>query len=120
MHDVLTGKLSENRGIITIDEFRQVDLRVADVLACERIPGADRLLKLGLRIGDEEREIVAGVAVFYAPEELVGKQIVVVYNLQPAVIRGIESQGMLLAAKDGNGLSVLTVDKQVKSGSRIS
>lgn len=110
----------DEANVVTIDQFRQIDLRVAEVLSCERIAGADKLLRLGLAIGDERREIVAGVALYYAPEELVGKRIIVVYNLKPAVIRGIESRGMLLAAKDDQGLAVLTVDKGVKSGSRIS
>lgn len=106
--------------VITIDQFRQVDLRVAEVLECEKVAGADKLLRLSLAIGEERRQIVAGVALHYAPEALVGKKIVVVYNLKPAVIRGLESRGMLLAAKDDQGLAVLTVDKEVKSGSKVS
>lgn len=109
-----------NADEITIDQFRQVDLRVAEVLAAEKVQGADKLLKLKVNVGEEERQIVAGVAQYYAPEELVGKQIIIVYNLKPAVIRGNESRGMLLAAKDGEVLGVLTVDKRVKNGSRIS
>jgi methionyl-tRNA synthetase len=72
-----------------------------------------------VRIGEEERTIVAGIALHYAPEELVGKKIVVVYNLKPAKLRGITSQGMLLAASLGDKLSILTVDKDVPSGAKV-
>ncbi|MGE5579687.1 MAG: methionine--tRNA ligase subunit beta [Bacillota bacterium] len=106
--------------VITIDQFKQVDLRVAEVLSCERIQGADKLLRLQVSFGDETRQILAGVAMYYTPEELVGKKIIVVHNLKPAVIRGLESNGMLLAAKDGENLAVLTVDRAVANGSRIS
>lgn len=109
-----------DEGVITIDQFRQVDLRVAQVLSCERIPGADKLLRLQVSFGDETRQIVAGVAMHYTPEQLIGKQIVVVHNLKPAVIRGIESHGMLLAAKDENSLTVLTLEHPVGNGSRVS
>jgi methionyl-tRNA synthetase len=109
-----------DEGVITIDQFRQVDLRVAEVLSCEKIPGADKLLRLQVSFGEETRQIVAGVAMYYSPEQLVGKQIVVVHNLKPAVIRGIESHGMLLAAKDGTTLAVLTVEHPVGNGSKIS
>ncbi len=113
-------EVQDMTGIITIDQFRQVDLRVAEVLSCERIPGADKLLKLQVSFGDECRQVLAGVAMYYAPEELVGKKIVVVHNLKPAVIRGLESNGMLLAAKDGQNLAVLTVDRSVANGSKVS
>lgn len=114
------AEVQDMTGIITIDQFRQVDLRVAEVLSCERIPGADKLLKLQVSFGDECRQVLAGVAMYYAPEELVGKKIVVVHNLKPAVIRGLESNGMLLAAKDGDNLAVLTVDRSVANGSKVS
>lgn len=103
---------------ITIDDFAKIDLRVAEVLAAEKVANADKLLKLRIRIGEEERTLVAGVALHYAPEDLVGKHIVVVANLAPATLRGIESQGMLLAASDRDHLQVLTVD-QVESGGRV-
>lgn len=110
----------EDEAVITIDQFKRIDLRVAEVVACERIPGADRLLRLQVSFGEETRQILAGVAMHYTPEELVGKQIVVVHNLKPAVIRGLQSNGMLLAAKDGDQLAVLTVDRPVGNGSRVS
>jgi methionyl-tRNA synthetase len=110
----------EETGVLAIEQFRQVDLRVAEVVSCERVPGADRLLRLELDTGDGTRQIIAGIAMYYAPEELVGKKIIVVYNLEPAVIRGVESRGMLLAAKDDQDLAVLTVDRDVKNGSKVS
>ncbi|MGI6633243.1 MAG: methionine--tRNA ligase [Bacillota bacterium] len=111
---------SRENAEITIDQFKQLDLRVAEVVAAEKVEGADKLLKLRLNLGGEERQIVAGIAQYYSPDELVGKQIIIAYNLKPAVIRGVESRGMLLAAKDKETLGVLTVDRKVKNGSRIS
>jgi methionine--tRNA ligase beta chain len=77
-------------------------------------------LKLKVEFGDENREIVAGIAEYYKPEELVGKKIILLANLKPARIKGIESKGMLLAAQDGENLTILTVDKEVKPGAKIS
>ena len=106
-------------GTITIDDFMRVELRVARVLSAERIEGADKLLKLQLDIGTETRQIVAGIAKAYAPEQLVGKTIVVVANLKPAKLRGVESQGMLLAADlDGRPI-VATFNEEVKPGTRV-
>ncbi|MGB8658738.1 MAG: methionine--tRNA ligase [Candidatus Zixiibacteriota bacterium] len=105
---------------LTFEEFSKLDLRVAEVKEAERVKGADKLLKLKIDLGSEERQIVAGIAEQYSPEEMVGKKIVVVANLKPAKIRGIESKGMLLAAKDGAILSLVSLDKEVKGGSKIS
>lgn len=106
--------------LISIDEFRKVNLRVAKVLTAERVEGADKLLRLQVQIGDEQRQIVAGIAKHVAPETLVGKNIIVVANLQPAKIRGLESQGMLLAAEDDAGnFSLLTVEGEVGSGAKV-
>lgn len=107
-------------GLIDIAEFQRVHLRVASVVAAERVAGTDKLLKLQIDLGDERRQIVAGIAQHYAPEAIVGKQIVVVANLRPARIRGIDSQGMLLAAHGGDGLKVITVDGMVEQGSKVS
>lgn len=106
--------------MITIDQFKEIDLRVATVTAAEVVPGADRLLRLQIDLGEEERQLVAGIAKQYRPEELIGRQIVVVANLQPAVIRGVESQGMLLAAVWDGELSLLTVDREAPTGARVS
>jgi methionyl-tRNA synthetase len=104
-------------GVITIDDFCKVQLKTAKVLEAERIPNADKLLKMKIEIGSETRPLVAGIAKFYAPEEMVGKTIVVVANLKPRKLMGIESQGMLLAAKDETGaLKLATIEGGFKSG----
>ena len=107
--------------MITIEDFQKVELRVATILAAERVPGAEKLLKLQIDVGNEQRQLVAGIAKHYNPEELVGKQIVVVTNLQPAVIRGVESNGMLLAAStdDQSQLALVTPQRPVPNGSRV-
>jgi methionyl-tRNA synthetase len=106
--------------LIDIEEFSRLDLRVAHVKSATAVPGARKLLRLEVDIGGEERQIVAGIAEHYAPEDLTGKNIVVVTNLKPAKIRGVESQGMLLAATDGDRVIVLVPDKQASAGARIS
>lgn len=106
---------------ISIEEFKKVDLRVAKVISARKVENSDKLLLLEIDLGEEKRQIVAGIAEFYKPEEIVGKEIIVVYNLQPAKIRGYESQGMLLAAKDSKGrLAILTPEKEVDPGSKVS
>lgn len=106
--------------LISIEEFRKVNLRVAKVLSAERVEGADKLLRLQVQIGGEQRQIIAGIAKHVAPENLIGKNIIVVANLQPAKIRGLESQGMLLAAEDDAGnLSLLTTDTEIGSGAKV-
>ena len=106
---------------ITIDEFKKIDLRIARVISARKVENSDKLLLLEIDLGEEKRQIVAGIAEYYKPEELIGKEIVVVYNLQPAKIRGYESQGMLLAAKDNKGrLAILTPEKEVDPGSKVS
>lgn len=108
--------------MISIGEFKRVELRVATVEKAEAVSGADKLLRLEVDLGDEKRQLVAGIALQYEPEELIGKQIVVVTNLQPAVIRGIESKGMLLAAvyNGEKDLALVTVDKDVPNGAKVS
>jgi methionyl-tRNA synthetase len=109
--------------IITIDDFAKVDLRVAIVLAVERVPKTDKLLKLELDLGFEKRTIVSGIAQFYEPEALVGRRIVIVANLKPAKLRGVESRGMLLAAGgrgEGEELGLITLDKEIPPGTRVS
>lgn len=106
--------------MITIEQFKEIDLRVATVVAAEPVPGTDKLLRLQIDLGEERRQLVAGIAQQYQPDDLVGRQIVVVVNLQPAVIRGIESQGMLLAAVWSEDLSLVTVDREAPNGARVS
>ncbi len=104
---------------IDIEDFGEVDLRVAEVIQGQKVEGADKLLELRLRLGEEERTIVAGIAQHYTGEEMIGKKIIIVANLKPAKVRGIVSQGMLLAASQGKKLAVLTVDGDVPSGARV-
>jgi methionyl-tRNA synthetase len=106
--------------MITIDDFAKVELRTALVLAAEPHPNADRLLVLKVQVGPEERQIVAGIRGHYEPADLIGKNIVIVANLQPAMKRGIESQGMLLAVRDGEKVVVLTTEKAAASGLLVS
>jgi len=104
---------------LSIDEFMKIELRVALVVTAERVQGADKLLRLEVDLGTEKRQIVAGIAKAYAPEQLVGKRIVVVANLKPAKLRGIESQGMLLAADAGGRPIVATFEEDVPPGTRV-
>ena len=105
--------------MLTIDEFMKVELRVATILAAEAHPNADRLLVLQIDLGDEKRQLVAGIRAHYAPEALVGRQIVIVANLAPAMLRGVESQGMLLAAGDGERVVLLRPDDVIAAGSPV-
>ena len=113
-------KMTEGvKELIAIDDFAKVELKVGKVVAAEKVEKSEKLLKLQVDIG-EERQIVAGIAKSYTPDDLIGKKIVVVANLKPAKLMGIESHGMLLAATDEEGrLSVLTLDREVKQGARV-
>ena len=105
---------------ITIDDFDKVQIRVGEVLKCEPVPKAKKLLVSQIRIGNEVRQIVSGIAKYYKPEEMVGKKVAVITNLKPCKLCGVESQGMILAAADDDGnLSVMTLDKDMPSGSEI-
>lgn len=106
-------------GEITIDDFAKIDLRVATVVGAERVPKTDKLIKLQVKIGDEERTIVSGIAQHYEPENLIGKNVIVIANLKPAKLRGIESRGMVLAASDGEGNLVLADAPGIASGSKV-
>lgn len=107
--------------MISIEDFTKVDLRVAEIKSAEAHPHADKLLILKIDAGDgiEDRQLVAGIKSYYSAEELVGKKVIIVNNLAPAVLRGEESQGMILAAQDGEEVVLLTTDKDVASGSKI-
>jgi methionyl-tRNA synthetase len=105
---------------ITIDDFKKVDLRVAKIVAAEPVPKSKKLLKLQVEVGTEKRQIVAGIALHYKPEDLVGKSVVVVFNLQPATLMGVESKGMLLAASEGDGkLFFLSPAGELASGAKV-
>lgn len=105
---------------ISIADFKKIDLRIAEIAAVREHPNADKLIVLTIRVGEEEKQIVAGIKAFYPMDELVGRKIVVVNNLEPALLRGEPSQGMLLATRDGDMLSLLTPDKDIASGSPVS
>jgi len=106
--------------MLSIEEFLKVELKVAVIKEASNHPNADRLYVLKVDLGDgDERQLVAGVRPSYATEDLVGKQVIVVTNLEPATIRGEESQGMVLAASDENGMSVIMPDKEVVLGSKV-
>lgn len=109
----------DGANIISIDDVAKVELRIAEVLEAEKVKGADKLLQLQIQIGEEKRQIVAGIAKHYTAEQLIGKKIVVVANLKPAKLRGIESQGMLLAASNKDSLTLVTVDKDIASGAKV-
>ncbi len=101
--------MSESEGLIAFDDFAKIDLRVAKIIEAKEHPDADRLLVLKIDLGDEQRQLVAGLKQFYTPEDLEGKLIVVVKNLKPRKMRGLESQGMLLAASDESRQSVVII-----------
>ena len=105
---------------ISFDDFTKLDLRVARVTDCKKVEGADRLLLFDLDLGSEKRQIVSGIAAWYQPSDLIGKNVVVVANLAPRKIRGIMSQGMILSAEDGKNISVLTtLDAGISGGSKV-
>lgn len=105
---------------ITYDEFSKIDLRVAEILHAENVKKSEKLLKLNVKIGETKRQIVAGIAKSYKPEELIGKKVVIVFNLQPAKLFGIDSEGMILAVEDEDGkLNVIEVNEKVKSGTKV-
>jgi tRNA-binding protein len=116
--------MSEAKATITYEDFAKLDLRVAKIVEASAHPNADKLICLRIDLGDEQRQIIAGLKAFYEPESLVGKQIIVVANLAPRKMRGMESQGMLLAASVGGetleDVVFLTAERDVPPGSPVS
>ena len=106
-------------GLVTTEDLSKLDIRIGNVVKAERVPKSEKLLKLEVELAKERRTIVAGVAEHYQPEELVGKQVAVIVNLEPAKLMGIKSEGMLLAAVEEGKISLLTVDKPVKPGTKV-
>ena len=119
-NEVNTEVAVKTTELVTIDEFAKIDLRVAKVLTAEKVEGSEKLLKLKIVVSGEERQIVAGIALHYQPEDLPGKEIVVVANLKPAKLRGLLSEGMLLAASNEEGqLALLRPEKEIGEGSKV-
>ena len=116
--------MSETKPVITYDDFARLDLRVARILEVSDHPNADRLLCLKIDLGGEQRQIIAGLKGYCSPESLLGREIIIVANLAPRKMRGLESQGMLLAASYGDGdernVVVLTPSSEVPPGSEVS
>lgn len=112
---------AEEKNYITIEEFAKMDLRIAEVIACEKMPKADKLLILKVKLGEEERTVVSGIAQHYSPEDLVGKKVILVANLKPSKLRGVVSEGMILAAsnEDHSQLEVLTIQSDLSSGNKV-
>lgn len=113
-------EVPEDDGLITIDDFAKIQLKVAKVLECEKVEKSDKLLKLLLLVGEEKRQVVSGIAKTYKPEDLIGKHVILVANLKPVKLRGIESNGMILAATDDNTLTLLTPMAEIESGADVS
>ncbi len=107
-------------GEITIDDFRNVELRTAKVVECEKVEKSRNLLRIVVDVGGERRQIVSSISGFYDPGDLLGRTLIVVTNLRKAKFMGLESEGMLLAAEDGEFLSLATMDKDTPGGLRIS
>ncbi|KPK97346.1 MAG: hypothetical protein AMJ95_09560 [Omnitrophica WOR_2 bacterium SM23_72] len=105
--------------MVTLEEFKKLELRVAKILEVKDHPDAQKLFVLSIDLGDKTRQIVAGIKSSYKKEDLVGKQIIVVDNLEPAKLRGIESQGMLLACQDEAGICIISPEREVKLGSSV-
>jgi len=106
--------------MLTIENFKEMELIVAQIKEVKEHPNADKLYVLKVDTGSEEKQLIAGIRQFYGSEDLIGKKVVMVANLQPAVIRGEESQGMILAASDEGGISVIGADRDVALGSKVS
>ena len=114
-------KVENPENMITFEDFKKVDLRTAEIVQAEKVDGADRLLKIQVKMGEDTRQIVAGIAEHYKPDALIGKKVILVANLKPVEIRGVESQGMLLAASDENSLTLVGLDdNDLPSGLNVS
>ncbi len=105
--------------LIPFEEFKKLEFRVAEILSATAHPNADKLVVLKIRVGDREKQIVAGIKAHYPPETLTGKKIIIVDNLEPAVIRGETSEGMLLAASDDMMLTLVVPEKDIPSGAKV-
>lgn len=106
--------------MINFEDFVKIDLRIGKIIEAEKVEGSSKIIKTTVDLGEENRQILAGIGKFYTPEELINKIVIVVANLSPKKIMGMDSEGMILAVKDDNNLSLLGVDKEIKIGSKIS
>jgi len=112
----------EEKQLVSIEEFMRLDLRVGKILTCERVPKSKKLLVMQVDLGSERRQLLAGLSQYYLPEEMVGRRVVVVANLKPALLMGLESQGMVLAAspEDGSGVPTLvSVPEGLAPGAKV-
>ena len=105
--------------MVSINDFKNFEIRVATIKEVSDHPNADKLYILKVDLGDKQKQLVAGIRLFYTKEDLIGKQIVMIDNLEPAIIRGVESQGMLLAASDESGIAILSPVRFIKEGSKV-
>jgi len=105
--------------MINFNDFQKLDIRIGTILEAESVPDTDKLLKLKVDLGDEQRELIAGIADTYGPEDIKGKQIPILTNLEPKTIKGIESNGMILAVEVDGKAVLLEPDKKVNNGSKI-
>jgi methionyl-tRNA synthetase len=106
--------------LITIDDFKKIELKVAKVIECVKVEKSKKLIKLKIKVGEKEKQIVAGIAEYYKPEDLIGKNIIIVDNLKPSKLMGIESQGMLLAAKKNGKLTIVTTENDIPDGADVN
>ena len=117
----LKSQISNLKSEIVFDDFAKIDLKVGTIISAEKVEKADKLLKLEIDLGFEKRTVVSGIALHFSPDDIVGKQVVVVANLAPRKMRGIESNGMILMAEDGEGkLKFVAPDSVVNNGSGVS
>ena len=105
--------------MITFEDFKKMEIKIGKILSAQKVEGTDKLLKLEVDIGEEKRQLVAGIAEYYEPEELINKEVPILINLEPKTIRGLESQGMLLAAVEGEKPVLLHPDKEILPGSIV-
>ena len=117
---IAVKKTEMPENVIELEDFKKVNLKIARVIECEKVAKSKKLFKLKLKIGDAEKQIVSGIAEFYNPEDLIGKLIVVVDNLKPSKLMGIDSHGMLLAAKTDGQLKIITVDGEINDGAVVN
>jgi len=106
--------------MVSFEQFKEMEIKIGKVLEVEDVAGADRLYLLTVDIGDETRKMIAGIKLWYKREDLIGKNVGVLANLEPKVIRGVESKGMVLATLNGDRFSILTTDRDISTGSRVS